>query len=867
MYFNLDNRHEEVSVHTPQPEWVEKIVWDRNKVDIFVAALNYSPSLVKLNKAKNCIGSDLGTSLKLLVDCLQDASSCMIKRYKTGGQRTTQKWFDKDCFASRKKARILLRKCKLSKKKEDRLHYVEARNTYSALVRKKKQTFQKDKVQILTNNLNNPAVFWRELRACGTLMKRKTIRNSISITEWREHFMKVFETGKEPTRTFTEHIDDQMPNVEELDKPITKQEVVGSIKRLKSGKSGGLDGIVPEMLKEASNQIGDFLTDLFNEIFISGVYPDSWTEAIVVPVHKKGDANMTDNYRGISLLNLLGKCYTTILNKRLYSWLECNDKIIESQAGFRKGYSTTDHVFTLYAITQKYLSKKGGKLYVAFIDLKKAFDSVSKATLIESLYRAGISERFLNAVKTMYHRVVACVRSNCEVSDKFDCPKGLRQGCTLSTTLFAVIINQVAVRVNESGRHGIQLTPGLIELLILLFADDIALLSCTPTGLQTQLDLLCLTCKELDLNINTDKSKAMVFRHGGYLSKHEKWYVDGVRLEVVNKYVYLGYTFTTTMSFIEAANSLATKGRKATYDVVRAHNQLQQMTTKTFFRIFDSMVQPVLTYSSEIWGLLIDPEKDATEKIHMLACKRFLNVSPRTPNKMVYGELGRHPLHIIHCVKAIKYWLRLLKMDEKRLPKQAYRMLVSMDANGKTNWVTNLRGIICKAGFGHVWYNEGVGNENSFCKAFRQRLVDMYMQEWQDALFSSDRFSLYRSIKVKFGAESYLDSVRQKCFRDALIRIRLGISNLRSHKNRYMIAQTVNDMCPFCTDARDDELHMMFICPAYDSFRPLFMRNAQPDRQATQLVTLLKSSEESKIRQIAWFLFKSLQKHDIFTSE
>ena len=59
------------------------------------------------------------------------------------------------------------------------------------------------------------------------------------------------------------------------------------------------------------------------------------------------------------------------------AWLEDNDKIAEPQAGFRSGYSATDHVYTLYAMTQKYLSRRGGKSYVAFIDLRKAFDSVS----------------------------------------------------------------------------------------------------------------------------------------------------------------------------------------------------------------------------------------------------------------------------------------------------------------------------------------------------------------------------------------------------------------------------------------------------------------------------------------------------------
>ena len=93
-------------------------------------------------------------------------------------------------------------------------------------------------------------------------------------------------------------------------------------------------------------------------------------------------------------MSVVSKCYTSILSNRLYNWLEEKDEIIESQAGFRKGYRTTDHIVSLYAIIQKYLSKPGGRLYVAFVDLRKAYDSVTHSTLFKALLRAGTSSTF-----------------------------------------------------------------------------------------------------------------------------------------------------------------------------------------------------------------------------------------------------------------------------------------------------------------------------------------------------------------------------------------------------------------------------------------------------------------------------------------
>ena len=131
----------------------------------------------------------------------------------------------------------------------------------------------------------------------------------------------------------------------------------------------------------------------------------------IIPIHKR-NLVAVDNYRGVSLLSIVSKCYTSILNQRLSKWLQKENKIVESQAGFRKNYSTTDHIFTLYAIAQKYLCRKGHKLYVAFVDFKKAFDSVQHGKLLETLQDEGIKGRFYYAMKAMYDSLLSCVRVN-----------------------------------------------------------------------------------------------------------------------------------------------------------------------------------------------------------------------------------------------------------------------------------------------------------------------------------------------------------------------------------------------------------------------------------------------------------------------
>ena len=171
------------------------------------------------------------------------------------------------------------------------------------------------------------------------------------------------------------------------------------------------------------------------------------------------------------------------------------------------------------------------------------------------------------------------------------------------------------------------------------------------------------------------------------------------------------------------------------------------MSSKSFFKIFDAKIQPILLYASEIWGI---KEMDHIEKVHILACKRFLCVPIKTPNKMVYGELGRYPLHVNSCISAVKYWFRLLQMQSDRLTNKAYRMLLELDNRGKQCWVSEIRVILCSMGFNIVWLQQGVGNIKLFLREFKQRLIDVFVQDWSATIRDNTRFESYRNFKTIF---------------------------------------------------------------------------------------------------------------------
>ena len=89
------------------------------------------------------------------------------------------------------------------------------------------------------------------------------------------------------------------------------------------------------------------LCEIYNKILDTEIYPTDWGKAIIAPIHKKGDINNPNNYRGISLLSCISKIFMKVINNRLVRWAKMEEKICEEQAGFTKGKSTIDQIFIL----------------------------------------------------------------------------------------------------------------------------------------------------------------------------------------------------------------------------------------------------------------------------------------------------------------------------------------------------------------------------------------------------------------------------------------------------------------------------------------------------------------------------------------
>ena len=157
--------------------------------------------------------------------------------------------------------------------------------------------------------------------------------------------------------------------------------------KLKSGKAGGEYGILPEMLKAAcEEEFMDLLLELLGDVWRERRVPSDWCDVVLVPIPKKGDLSKCDNWRGIALLDVVGKVVARVLQERLQKVAE--DELSGSQCGFRKGRSCTDMIFTVRQLVEKSW-EHAAKFNLTFIDLKKAYGLSSKGGNVAGIEEAG----------------------------------------------------------------------------------------------------------------------------------------------------------------------------------------------------------------------------------------------------------------------------------------------------------------------------------------------------------------------------------------------------------------------------------------------------------------------------------------------
>ncbi|UYV68143.1 K02A2.6-like [Cordylochernes scorpioides] len=239
-------------------------------------------------------------------------------------------------------------------------HYHEIKNKHQRLVLEAILTKKS-----ALSNVRDSAEFWKII---ASFKKRNSTKGNIDISEWESFYQGLLSP---PQRIVADIPTLLIPIDSELDAEISPLEIAREIASLKNNKAAGYDSIPNEAIKDLPENGLILLSNLFNKILTKSQVPSQWSKTIIQPIFKNGDPNAPSNYRGIALISNLSKLFTSILKNRLSNWIENRKLIAENQAGFRRGYSCQDHIFTLTSLIQMTLNRKRRKLYAFFVDLKK----------------------------------------------------------------------------------------------------------------------------------------------------------------------------------------------------------------------------------------------------------------------------------------------------------------------------------------------------------------------------------------------------------------------------------------------------------------------------------------------------------------
>ena len=574
--------------------------WDKKGKDICIEHTNSDEIRLKTEALLERLDSNLDR--ELIDSVLQDLTEIMIgvsnrrqmEKARVKGQTQGGKWYDKDC-KSQQLVFFEARATYFDNKNDDnRVRMCKERSKYRKMCRQKKGGYNRQEAELLVElSKKDPKRFWKKIKGDR---KKTTVGNCDFYSHFKElasRENRLEDIVREEIVRINEHYG--ATEVDELDKNIDLVELNSAIKDLSKNKATGHDQVLNEFIINSPTNIRYLILMLFNSILTLEYFPEKWSIGSIIPIFKSGDKNISNNYRGITLLSCLGKLFTKVMNKRLNSWAEKHVKLNEAQYGFRRGRGTVDCLFILHGIIEMMLAR-GRQLYAVFVDYEKAYDYLDRGAIWAKLLKGGVSSKCIRLFRNMYDKMKLEMRGD---NRYFESTLGILQGEITSPLFFSFFVRDLEDNLSEEA-IGISVFDVLIKLL--MYADDMVIFSDTKEGLQEGLNNLHDYCSAWGLTLNATKTKVVVFRKGGRLSRNCVFEYGRKNIEIVSYFKYLGIYFSTSGSFSYGIQELVKSARRALFCLKKCISNNPEITAKMQIDLFNTMVAPILFYGNEVWG-------------------------------------------------------------------------------------------------------------------------------------------------------------------------------------------------------------------------------------------------------------------------
>lgn len=337
---------------------------------------------------------------------------------------------------------------------------------------------------------------------------------------------------------------------------ISEKEILIKLQGLDVSKGAGADDIPPIFILSCASRLCKPLYFIYNKSLQSGIFPEKWKIAKVVPVYKSGISEEVQNYRPISILSTFSKIFESLVSPHIQNYFR--PFLSKHQHGFIKARSTTTNLVTYYEMLIEGMEGQG-QVDVIYTDFSNAFDSISHSILLEKLRAYGFSHSLLLWIKSYLNNRSFDVVSGGYESDTFNILSSVPQGSILGPVLFGIFVNDLPYCLRSSTLY--------------LFADDLKFSKVIKSQadvhlLQDDIDRLVHWCDENDMKLNAKKCSSISFSRKRKIT--DSFYtVLGVLLPKVEEIRDLGVIFDNKMTFIPQIENVVKRASRMLGFVLR----------------------------------------------------------------------------------------------------------------------------------------------------------------------------------------------------------------------------------------------------------------------------------------------------------
>lgn len=567
-------------------------------------------------------------------------------------------WYDDECKRKVEERNIARKNMITKKTRSSAIEYSEKRKIAKKECRRKKRKAENERFKSIEefHEKGETRQVYQHVKEIKKGFQARTnickdkednlIGDKVKIIErWAEYFEQLL-NGEEAATAYPEQIsaliDQSKDKISDSETKPTIEEVKFAINTMKNNRAPGEDKIPIELIKYGNDIAIDKIHSLIVNIWENEAMPESWSSALICPIHKKGDKMKCENYRGISLLSVPYKIFSKVLAKRLEPLVE--NVMGEYQCGFRRNRATTDHIFTIRQTLEK-CHEYNIPIHQLFIDFKQAYDSINRQKLYETMEYFEIPKKLIRLVKMTLKETKCKVILQSETSRNFLVNKGLRQGDSLSTLLFNLCLEKV-IRSSNTGREGSIFTRSSQNLA---FADDVDLMARNMKTLTENYTKVKNVSTEFGLVINTDKTKYMTNTKGIQMNNIIE--INGDKFEKVNDFKYLGSTITpddSTSTEIKIRINQANRSYYSIQPILRS----SILSRANKIKLYKTMLRPIVMYGSETWKMTTGD-------------KNLLNVWERKILRKIYGAINDKGVWRIRTNNELRKLYKSLSITEE----------------------------------------------------------------------------------------------------------------------------------------------------------------------------------------------------------